>query len=200
MKIGQKDQKKKLVQDKNTFIDPSFFQIQFSINGKVFKQAVDGLLAFETENLDELTDEDLDKALDQCSYYRFTFLAAGSELETAIARKQREFDTWYAEAATQARQMLIEERQILKADKKIPNNWLGSMTKEEVRGKILTNPVFKEEYESYSNTLDNMTKQKTLCNGLRDILNERGRHLQSLGKRRLENRRMSFGVKDYGSV
>ena len=160
MKIGQKDQKKKLVQDKNTFIDPSFFQIQFSINGKVFKQAVDGLLAFETENLDELTDEDLDKALDQCSYYRFTFLAAGSELETAIARKQREFDTWYAEAATQARQMLIEERQILKADKKIPNNWLGSMTKEEVRGKILTNPVFKEEYENYSNTLDNMTKQK----------------------------------------
>ena len=66
MKIGQKDQKKKLVQDKNTFIDPTFFQIQFSINGKVFKQAVDGLLSFETENLDDLTDEDLDKALDQC--------------------------------------------------------------------------------------------------------------------------------------
>ena len=42
--------------------------------------------------------------------------------------------------------MLIDERQILKADKKIPNNWLGSMTKEEIRGKILTNPIFKEEY------------------------------------------------------
>ena len=58
MEIGQKEQKKKLVQDKNTFIDPSFFKIQFSINGKVFKQAVDGLLTFETENLDDLTDED----------------------------------------------------------------------------------------------------------------------------------------------
>ena len=93
--------------------------------------------------------------------------------------------------------MLIDERKQLKLDEKIPNNWLGSITKEEIRGKILTNPVFKEEFEHYTDTLDNMTKQKTLCNGLRDILNERGRHLQSLGKRRLENRRMSFGVKDY---
>lgn len=200
MELGQKDQKKKLVKDKEAFIDPSFFKIQFSINGKVFKQAVDGLLAFETENLDELTDEDLDKALDQCSYYRFTFLAAGTELETAIAKKEREFDTWYAESSTQARRMLIEERQQLKTDQKIPNNWLGSITKEEIRGKLLTHPVFREEFEDYQNTIENMNKQRSLCNGLRDILNERGRHLQSLGKRRLENRRMSFGVKDYGSL
>ena len=59
MKIGQKDQKKKLVHDKEEFIDPSFFHIQFSIGGKVFKKAVDGLLSFEVENLDELTDEDM---------------------------------------------------------------------------------------------------------------------------------------------
>jgi len=198
MKIGMKDQKKKLVRDKDEFIDPSFFHIQFSIGGKVFKKAVDGLLSFETENLDDLTDEDLDKALDHCSYYRFTFLAAAAELETAIAVKTREYDTWKAEASTQARHMLIDERMAMKLDKKVPNNWLGSITKEEIHGKLLTNTIFKQEMTEYMTTIDNMTKQKTICNGLRDILNERGRHLQSLGKRRLENRRMSFGVKDYG--
>ena len=69
--LGLKDQKKRLVKDKEEFIDPSFFKIQFSIKGRVFKKAVDGLLAFETDELDDLIDEDLDKALDQCSYYRF---------------------------------------------------------------------------------------------------------------------------------
>jgi hypothetical protein len=58
---------------------------------------------------------------------------------------------------------------------------------------------YKEEYNSYMIKLAEMKKQLLLCYGLRDILQERGRHLQSLGKRRLENRRMNFGVKDYGS-
>ena len=80
MKLGQTN-KKKLSYDKEEFIDPRFFKIQFEINGKVFKKAVDGLLAFEVESLDDLTDEALDTALDQCSYYRFTFLAAGAEIE-----------------------------------------------------------------------------------------------------------------------
>ena len=35
MKVGQEN-KKKLVYDKEEFIDPSFFKIQFEINGKVF--------------------------------------------------------------------------------------------------------------------------------------------------------------------
>ena len=155
MKMGLEGQKKKLVRDKDEFIDPSFFHIQFSIGGKVFKKAVDGLLSFETESLDDLTDEDLDKALDQCSYYRFTFLAAAAELETAILVKQREFDTWYAESSTLARHMLIDERQVLKLDKKIPNNWLGSITKEEIRGKLLTNTIFNETMTSYMTTRTN---------------------------------------------
>ena len=65
MKLGQTN-KKKLSYDKEEFIDPRFFKIQFEINGKVFKKAVDGLLAFEVESLDDLTDEALDTALDLC--------------------------------------------------------------------------------------------------------------------------------------
>jgi len=197
MEIGQKN-KRKLVHDKEEFVDPSFFKIQFSIGGKVFKKAVDGLLAFEAEELSQLTDEDLDKALDQCSYYRFTFMAAGEELETAIMKTKRGFDTWLAGAQDEARSLLIDTRLDIRANNsKVPNSWLGSITKEEVKGKILTTPHLAEKYHEYTDKISDMVKQKNLCLSLRDIIQERGRHLQSLGRRRLENQRMSFGVKDY---
>ena len=197
-KLGQKSQKR-LVQDKEEFIDPGFFKIQFSIGGKVFKKAVDGLLAFDTNNLDDLTDEDLDKALDQCSYYRFTFLAAGVELETAMDGIKREFETWYGEAAEGARKSIIEDRKEWKEKEKLPNSWMGSITKDDLKHWVMNSESYKEKYNSYMIKLSEMKKQLLLCYGLRDILQERGRHLQSLGKRRLENRRMNFGVKDYGS-
>ena len=197
--LGLKNQKKRLVKDKEEFIDPSFFKIQFSINGRVFKKAVDGLLAFESDQLDDLTDGDLDNALDQCSYYRFTFLAAGVELEHAMDTNKREFEAWYAEKTELARKEIIAERKAMKERDKLPNNWLGSITKDDLRNKIMTSPITKQEYNDFVVKLSDMGKQIKLCYGLRDILQERGRHLQSLGRRRLENRRMSFGVKDYVS-
>lgn len=197
--LGLKDQKKRLVKDKEEFIDPSFFKIQFSIKGRVFKKAVDGLLAFETDELDDLIDEDLDKALDQCSYYRFTFLAAGVELEHSMDTVKREYATWYAEKVELARKEIIAERKLMKERDKLPNNWLGSITKDDLKNKIMISPITKQDYNDFIVKLSDMNKQIKLCYGLRDILQERGRHLQSLGKRRLENRRMSFGVKDYVS-
>ena len=198
MELGQKN-KKKLVHDKEEFIDPSFFKIQFEINGKVFKKAVDGLLAFEAENLDDLTDTDLDKALDYCSYYRFTFLAAGAEIETKLAKINREFNTWYAEAEQDVRRNTITERLEVKERDKVPNNWFGSMTKQEIEGRILTDETYSKTYNSYQEKIESMKKTMKLLYGLRDILQDRGGHLQSLGKRRLENRKWSFGVKDHVS-
>jgi hypothetical protein len=196
MDLGQSNQRK-LVKDKEEFIDPSFFKIQFEINGKVFKKAVDGLLAFETENLDDLTDIDLDKALDQCSYYRFTFLAAGAELESKIAKTLREFNTWYAEAEQIVRKNTIAERLAIKEKEKVPNNWFGSMTKQEIEGRILTDEAYSKTYNQYQDKIEGMKKTMKILFGLRDIIQDRGGHLQSLGKRRLENRKWSFGVKDH---
>ena len=197
MDIGQKN-KKKLVYDKEEFIDPSFFKIQFEINGKVFKKAVDGLLAFETESLDDLTDQDLDKALDQCSYYRFTFLAAGAEIEAKIAKVNREFIAWYAELTEQMRREIMTERREIKERDKVPNNWFGSITKQEIENKILLHPDHGPEFDKFHDTMDAMRKQMKLLFGLRDILHDRGGHLQSLGKRRLENKKWTFGVQDRG--
>jgi len=149
--------------------------------------------------LDDLTDGDLDNALDQCSYYRFTFLAAGVELEHTMDTNKREFEAWYAEKTELARKEIIAERKAMKERDKLPNNWLGSITKDDLRNKIMISPITKQEYNNFVVKLSDMGKQIKLCYGLRDILQERGRHLQSLGRRRLENRRMSFGVKDYVS-
>ena len=111
---------------------------------------------------------------------------------------KREYETWYAEKIELARKEIIAERKAMKERDKLPNNWLGSITKDDLKNNIMTSPLTKQEYNDFVVKLSDMSKQIKLCYGLRDILQERGRHLQSLGKRRLENRRMSFGVKDYG--
>jgi len=183
-----------LEKDSGEFIDPSFFHIEFSINGKVFKKAVDGLLLFEEEQDDELSDVALDQALVDCSYYRFTFLAAGAEIEQKKAQIKREFATWYAEVGKLARWSIVEARQVEKTEKAVPASWFGSITKQEVEEAILLHPEHSVKYAEYDDQIAEMDKMKKVLFGLRDILHDRGGHLQSIGRRRLENRKMSFGV------
>jgi len=193
MELGQK-RKKRLVPDDEEFIDPGFFHLEFTINGMVFKKAVDGLLAFESEDLGELTDADIDKALVHCSYYRFTFLAAGAEVEARLSTIEREYLTWYAGASETARSGIMTERKKIKERDKIPNNWFGSITKQEIEHKLLLDPTSLKKLVKHQELVAEMKKHIKLLYGLRDILQDRGGHLQSIGRRRLENRKMNFGV------
>jgi len=170
-------------------IDPNFFKVSFSINGKVFIKAVDDLLVFEKESLDEVSDPELDNALNRVDYHRYTFLAAGCELETTIARKQRELKSWLAEAVKKVKLLIIRERRELKESENIPNNWFGSITKQEIEDKILTTKELAEEYKELQDTIAEMEKYKKVLFGLKDILQDRGSHLQSLIRRRIENKR-----------
>ena len=193
MEIGQK-RKKVLVEDTEEFIDPGFFMIDFKINGKVFRKAIDGILTFESEDLDELVDADIDKALVQCSYYRFTFLAAGAECEQKLASVERRFLVWYSAVSEDARKAIMVERMAYKKKSKVPNSWFGSLTKMEIEQKVATDPETAKEFKDHEVQVAKLKKQIKLLYGLRDILQDRGGHLQSIGRRKLENRKMNFGV------
>lgn len=193
MELGQ-NRKKRLVPDDEEFIDPGFFHLEFTINGMVFKKAVDGLLAFESEALEELTDSDIDKALVQCSYYRFTFLAAGAEVEARLSTVEREYLIWYAGASEKARSDIMTERKKVKERDKIPNSWFGSITKQEIENKLLLDTDSLNKFVQHQEQVADMKKHIKLLYGLRDILQDRGGHLQSIGRRKLENRKMNFGV------
>lgn len=173
-------------------IDPGFFNIQFKINGKVFKIAVDGLLKFEQEDPSDWSDSSIDKGMQECSYYRFTFLAAAEELGQAILNTTREFETWKLEANNIARNKIIDDRLVIKKEKNVPNNWFGSITKEELSMTIMQDDKFTE----YSNKINEMKKNEKLLRTLSLIMHERGGYLQSIGKRRLEQQKMSF--RNYG--
>lgn len=173
-------------------IDPGFFNIQFKINGKVFKIAVDGLLKFEQEDPSDWSDASIDKGMQECSYYRFTFLAAAEELGQAILNTTREFETWKLEANNIARNKIIDDRLVIKKEKNVPNNWFGSITKEELSMTIMQDDKFTE----YSNKINEMKKNEKLLRTLSLIMHERGGYLQSIGKRRLEQQKMSF--RNYG--
>ena len=199
VKLGSKNRKLKLVEDDSDFkefIDEGFFQIEFTINGKVFKKAVDGLLKFESDELGELTDAEIDQALVQCSYYRFTFLAAGAEIESKLATIEREYLQWYAEVAEQASVDIMTDRKELKEREKVPSGWFGSITKQQIEHRIILDSRHRERYEAHEAQVTEMKKTIKLLYGLRDILQDRGGHLQSIGRRRLENRKMNFGVSD----
>lgn len=194
VKVGQKNKRKLLKTEE--FIDPSFFKINFKIGGKVFRKAVDGILAFEEEDLDQLSDASLDKALDECSYYRFTFLAAGVEIEQSIIKLEREFKTWYGEISELTRLNLLKQRRGLKEEEGYPASWFGSITKQDIESAILNHKHYGLKYSELEDKIAKMNKTKKLLFGLRDILQDRGGHLQSLGRRRLENRKMNFRVKE----
>lgn len=196
LQFGHTAQRRVLAQDLDGFVDPAFFKIDIEINGKVFKQAVDGLLRLEVESLDEISDAALDKALNDCSYWRYTFLAAGVEVEEVLMRVERQFVQWYAETETAVRTAIIKKRQEERKDG-IPATWFGSITKQDIEHGIIINSITGPEYEKWQVEIADLLKKKKLLFGMRDVLQDRGGHLQSIGKRRLANRQLNFGV---GSV
>tara|TARA_R100000458_G_scaffold59951_1_gene73168 strand:- start:2183 stop:2776 length:594 start_codon:yes stop_codon:yes gene_type:complete len=193
MEIGHKGVKaNKSLPQIQSEIDESFFEIKFKINGKVFKIAVDGLLKFEKEDPADWNDNAIDKGMQECSYYRYTFLAAAEELGQKILQTEREFEAWKLEAYSNARSQIIDERLIVKQEKNVPNNWFGSITKEELGRMVMQHP----EFISYSDRLAEMKKNEKLLRTLSLIMHERGGYLQSIGKRRLEQQKMNF--RSYG--
>jgi len=192
-KVGTKHRGKALRQGSSE-IDPAFFDIRFRINNKVFKKSVDDLLTFDKENLDELSDRELDAALDKVSYWRFTFMAAASELEQKLNQVEREFRTWYAGVSEEAREGLYEKRKAIKKRDNIPNSWFGSITKQEIEDQILLNPQWGPKYSSYQDKMSEIRKNMNLLYSLRDTIHDRGGLLQTISRRRLELAKPRFNV------
>lgn len=192
MKLGQKN--KKAVKRIEHQVDDEFFDVKFKINGKIFDVAVRELLSFEAENLDEVSDDEFDKALDVCSYWRYTFLSGAVELEKKLGTLEREQKVWMATAIDEARLSIIEQRSKTKKETKVPNSWFGTITKQEIENELFSNPDLKEEALEFDEKISDIRAQIKLMYGLRDVLEQRGNHLQSLGKRRLENYRRNFNV------
>lgn len=192
-KIGTKH-RGKLLTEGSSEIDPSFFQIKFKINNKVFKKSVDDLLTFDKENLDELSDRELDKALDQVSYWRFTFMAAASELEHKLNEIERDFRTWYAGVSEEARNQIYTKRKEIKKRDNIPNNWFGSITKQEIEDKILLHPEWGPKFNQYQAKMSDIRKNMNLLFSLRDTIQDRGGLLQTISRRRLELAKQRFNA------
>ncbi len=175
-------------------IDPSFFEIKFKINNKVFKKTVDDLLTFDKENLDEISDKELDRALDQVSYWRFTFMAAASELEHKLNEIEREFNAWFAEVSEEARNKIYEKRKEIKKRDNIPNNWFGSITKQEIENQILLDPTWGPRYNQYQAKMSDIRKNMNLLFSLKDTIHDRGGLLQTISRRRLELAKQRFNA------
>jgi len=163
-----------------------FFQVSFQVNGKAYTKAVDGLLSFEKDNLDDVTDGELSKALDQISYWRFTFSAAHAELERALSQLEREYRVWYAHCTKDVEKTIMGDRKVVKEDLGVPNNWFNSVNKQDIEDAIITSPIHGASYTAYQEKISDVKRDIRLLTSLRDVLDGRGSLLQTIARRRLQ--------------
>ena len=106
------------------------------------------LQEYETEFAYQETspDDEIDKALVQCSYYRYTFLAAGAEVEARLSRIERKYLIWFATVSEIARKEIMQERLEYKQEHSVPGSWFGSITKLEIEQRIATDPSTSKKY------------------------------------------------------
>lgn len=164
-------------------IPQSYFKVQFTIDDEVFENSVDWILSLETGAHGEISDVDLELKLARCSYHAFTFLVAKQKLSFSKKRIEREFKQWQANANSICRSTIIANR---KAEKLtgVPAGWLGGITKQDIEEVLLSNPEFVTIWNNYHETLNKMTEQEEITEGLVKIILEHASNIRTILYRR----------------
>jgi hypothetical protein len=171
------------------YIDPQFFHLDFKINGKVFRMAVDHILRIKHEELTDPTLETFNSQLEACSYYRFSFFAGAQQV--AIRRKdlERAFRRWLAERNEAHRKMLSISRKEERQKHKLNSRDQPGITKDEILDSILLDLEDGPQYESFQHEINVLRQKEDLLLELRDALHDRGFHLGGIADRMSQQKR-----------
>lgn len=170
------------------YIDPSFFALDFKINGKVFKMAVDHILRIKHEELTDPTVETFNEQLEAASYYRFSFFAAAQQVGHRRREVERAFRRWLAVRQDHWRGELSKAHKEFREKHSLLARDQSNVTKEEVLDTILMDKKDGPEYEKFQDELDTLRQKEALLLELRDCLHDRGYALQGIANRMSEHR------------
>jgi len=171
------------------YIDPSFFALDFRINGQVFKMAVDHILRIKH---DELTDPDIEtfnSQLEACSYYRFSFFAAAQQVQRRRKEVERAFRSWLAKKQDYWRDELSKARKKFRERHSLTSKDQPGITKDEILDAILVDPDDGQQYDKFNTEIDTLKQKEDLLMELRDCLHDRGFHLGGIADRMSAHRR-----------
>ena len=175
-------------QEDTEYIDPAFFQLDFKINGKVFKMAVDHILRIRQEELTDPSIEIFNRQLEACSYYRFSFFAAAQQVGHRRRETERAFRHWLAEKQDYYRKKLSKDRKAFREEAGLTSKDQPGITKDEVLDAILMDNTDGDQYEDFQTEIEVLREKEELLIELRDCLHDRGFHLGGVADRMTQHR------------
>jgi len=174
--------------DDEEYIDPSFFSLDFKINGKAFRMAVDHILRIRHEELTDPSIETFNAQLEACSYYRFSFFAAAQQVGTRRKEVERAFRSWLAKRQDHWRDELSKARKKFRERHSLTSKDQPGITKDEILDAILMDKDEGPEYEKFQSEIEVLRQKEELLLELRDCLHDRGFHLGGIADRMSQHR------------
>ena len=166
---------------------PFFNIVEYELKGKRYKMDVTPLLQISNQGLEAATDLEIDDHLEKIAAFRHSIATLKEWINKKYIKVHEAFDKWQAEQWVELNRIALLRRKELKEETGGQGGWFGSITKEELKGLIMTK--FPEHYRQHSDMVAKYRTMDKIIGNLLKILEDRGSQIQTIIRRKQGLRR-----------
>ena len=166
---------------------PQFNIVEYDLYGTRYQIDVSPLLTISNKGMESATDMEIDEHLEKIAAYRHSIATLKEAIGTEFVKAQEAYDKWQSSKWIDVNRIAIKRRKDLKEETSGLGGWFGSITKEELKGILLTN--FEEEYNQRNDLVVKYKMMDKVIGNLLKILEDRGSQIQTIVRRRQGLRR-----------
>lgn len=175
--------------DPEDLLKEDTFIINIQVGSKVTSISAHGLLKLEDSLNNDPDHREIDKHLQMCSFYRYTFFAAAQHLDLQIKGVEMEYKRWLAKAKKEIRKKLSIARKNERETHGLAAKDQASITQEEVLDTILCDDELSKIYIDFNERIDKIRYKYNMMLELRNSLHDRGFHLSGIAERLSQHKR-----------
>ena len=166
---------------------PSFNIVEYELNGKRYKMNVTPLLQISNKGLEAATDLEIDEHLEKIAAFRHSIATLKETIGREHIKAQEAFDKWQSSKWIELNKLAMLRRKQIKEETGGQGGWFGSITKEELKGLLLSE--FSNEYTEKDLPVVKYKMMDRVIGNLLKILEDRGSQVQTIIRRRQGLRR-----------
>lgn len=166
---------------------PQFNIIEYELNDKRYKMDVSPLLQISNKGLESATDAEIDDHLEKIAAFRHSIATLKEAISREYIKSQEAFDRWQSSKWIELNRIALIRRKQLKEETGGQGGWFGSITKEELKGLLLSE--FSNEYTDHDLPVVKYRMMDKVIGNLLRILEDRGSQIQTIVRRRQGLRR-----------
>ena len=163
---------------------PNLNILHLEINFKKINYNLASLLSLSYDRLELIGPEKLEEALEKSSAFRFSIAALLESTKDKLNEIKIEFDKWAGENNKAIMLLAVSQRKEIKTQENVPNNWFGSITKEEMHKTFLSSEHLSSNYVKRLRLVRKYQRAIDLLDKLYSIIESRAMAIQSILKRR----------------